>query len=660
MRKKSQAARSAKSMPIQTAPAAFDEALRLHQAGRLAEAEALYRQVLATMPQHADSLHLLGVLAFQTGRFDEAVAAIERAIQAQKNTALFHASLGNALKALGRLDEAVAQYDRALALKADYADALNNRGIALNDLGRLDEAMASYERALTIQPDFAEAHNNLGMLLQNQRRPEEAIAHYTRALALRPDLPEAHNNLGFLLCQREQLDEALAHYERAIALRPDYAEAHSNMGNVFKERDQLDEAVRCYERAIALSPTYANAHNNLGLAAQEQGRIDEAMAMYRHAIALRPGFAEAYNNLGFALQEQNRFDEALAEYAVALGLEPGFAEAHMNRGNALKGLGRFDEALAAYRRAIELAPDHARSHWNQALTQLMLGDFAAGWAGYEWRWKTKDLKPHRFTAPLWDGSALNGRTILLHCEQGLGDGIQFARYAPLVQQRGGRVVLACPAPLAVLFRTLDGVDQLITDGDAVPPHDVQAPLLSLPGLFGTDLASIPAAVPYLRPDPAKVAVWRERLAALRGRKVGVVWRGNPKHGNDSNRSMTAQRFAAFLDQPGLAVVSLQKDARPDELAALDPAAELGDFSDTAALVANLDLVIAVDTSVAHLAGALNVPTWVLLPFVPDWRWLLGRADCPWYPSARLFRQPALQDWDSVVRCVRDGLKPDQP
>ena len=385
----------------------------------------------------------------------------------------------------------------------------------------------------------------------------------------------------------------------------------------------------------------------------------------RRALALKPDYAEAHNNLGGALSAQGNLDEAVACYRRALALKPDYAEAHNNLGGALSDLAKFDEALACYRRALRLKPDYAEAHWNQALLTLLTGDFERGWAEYEWRWKTKQLHFERrtFSQPRWDGQPLAGRTILLHAEQGLGDTIQFVRYVSLVKVRGGRVVVECQPPLLPLLADCPGIDQVVARGNPLPAFDVQAPLLSLPGILGTTLDSIPDRVPYLRADPELAQAWRKRLEALDGFKVGIVWQGNPPFKGDRQRSIPLRQYEALARVEGVQLVSLQKGAGADQLgklAASFPVLDLGEqletFSDTAAVLKNLDLLISSCTSVPHLAGALGVPVWLALPFVPDWRWLLEREDSPWYPHHRLFRQSRPGDWSEVFERIAGALR----
>ncbi|HTI66649.1 MAG TPA: tetratricopeptide repeat protein, partial [Caulobacteraceae bacterium] len=567
----------------------------------------------------------------------------------------------------GRLVEAEAAYRQAAALAPRHAGASYNLAVTLRGLGRLDDAAAQYRRTIALQPANAKAHNNLGVILAIQGRSDDAVKHYRRALDIQPDFANAHYNFANVLRERGETLRAIGHYRRALAGRPDDPETCNNLGVALAADGQTAEAVRQYQQALALRPDYAEACSNLGAALMDLGRTDEAMAQYARALALKPAYADGHFNLAHALDVQDRTAEAEAHYELALALDPTHAEAHHNFGFLQQRQGRLDEALARYERAQALKPDYGDAQWNEGLARLVTGDFETGWRKYESRWLRKEHRRRAMTAPLWDGGDLSGKTILLHAEQGLGDAIQFVRYAPLVKAKGGVVVLECPPSQMRLFTGAAGVDQLIAAGTPLPRHDCHAPLLSLPRLLDTRLETIPADVPYLAGDAALAQAWRQRLSGLSRPRVGLVWRGNPSHPNDRRRSMPAPVMASLVRAADVDWVCLQHDARPDELAAFSPGSlfeagpSLGDWADTAGLVEGLDLVVTVDTSVAHLAGALGKPVWVLLPFAPDWRWLLDRPDSPWYPTMRLFRQPAPGDWGPVLDQVRSALAdPDAP
>jgi len=602
-----------------------------HQAGRLREAEQIYRQILVQQPEHAGAMQFLGVIAHQVGRNDIAVGLIRRAI----------------------------------GLNPNVAEAYNNLGNALKGQGQFDGAIAAFRQALTLNPKLPQAHNNLGSVLKDQGQLDEAIVAYRQAIALNPNLPEAHNNLGNALKDKGQLNEAIAAFHQAIALNPNLPEAHNNLGNALKDKGQLDEAIAARRQAIALRPTYAEAHNNLGNALKDKGQLEEAVAAYRQAIALRPAYAEAHNNLGNALKDKGQLDEAVAAYRQAIALNPNLPEAHSNLGMALKDKGQHDDAIVAFRQAIGLNPNLPEVHHNLSLSLLARGDFQQGWEEHEWRWKCKEFpSPARnFAQPQWDGRPLDGRTLLIHTEQGFGDAIQFIRCLPLVEQMGGRIFVECPAELQRLFRTMAGRCRIVARGQPPPAFDLHCPLLSLPRVFGMNLDNIPQTVPYLHADAEDAGRWQHRLADHSAvAKVGLAWAGRPTHKNDRNRSMKLAKLAPLGQVPGVSFFSLQKgeaaaEAKtpPPGMELIDWTEELKDFADTAALIANLDLVIAVDTAVAHLAGAMGKAVWTLLPFASDWRWLLEREDSPWYPSMRLFRQPCIGDWDSVIIRVVDAL-----
>jgi tetratricopeptide (TPR) repeat protein len=682
-------------------------ALALHQAGRLVEAEKVYRQVLDIQSDQFDSLHYLGVILFQRGDPAAAVEQIDRALKRNPNDAAALNNRGNALLALRRLEEALASYDRALALQPTHADAQCNRGAALHALKRYEEALAACDRTIVLQPDYADAHSNRGNTLRELRRYNEAIAACDRALALAPAFAEAHCNRGGALHALQRFDEALASFDRALALRPAYAEAHCNRSVALHALRRYDEALAACDFAIALQPDYADAHANRANTLRELRRYNEAVEACDRALALVPDYAEALCYRGNALHALQRFDESLASFDLALALRPGYADALCNRGAALHALRRYDEALAACDRSIALQPDHAQAHCNRgvtlqdsmrceealasydralalrpdftgahnnaALCRLLVGDFDRGWQQHEWRWQTDQLINERrnFPQPLWLGSGeIEGRTILLHAEQGFGDTLQFCRYVPLVAAHGARVILEVQRPLRDLMCTLAGAAQVMSRGEPLPAFDLHCPLLSLPLALRTRLDTIPARTPYLAAPDNKVHAWLSRFAGREKRRIGLVWAGNPRKelANcnliDVLRSMEFAQLAPLLEVSDCEFYSLQKgdDAvrqlRESTLRqhVVDWTDDLNDFSDTAALIENLDLVITVDTAVAHLAGALNKPVWLLNRYNTCWRWLLDRDDSPWYPTARLFRQDAGRRWDAVVARVCAALR----
>ena len=643
----------------------FNQAVVLHRQGNLAQAAELYVRLLQAQSGHFDALQMLGILRYQQGRFPDALALIGAALKANPNAAPALLNYGLVLDALTRREEALASYDQALAIQPDYAEALYNRGIVLRALQRPVEALASFERALSIRPDYAEVHYNRGNALQDLARPAEALASYDRALALRPDTAEILYNRGNALLALRQPAEALASYDKALSIKPDQVAALNNRGLALLGLRRPAEALASFDRALAIQPDHLSSLNNRGNTLQELERPAEALASYERALALRGDHAEALYNRGVVLKRLQRPAEALASFDEALSIEPDHVDALNNRGLVLRDLDRPLEALASFDRALSIEPGHAEIHANRSCLRLLLGDFEHGWEEFEWRWRVADIASWRrdFAQPLWRGDApLAGRTILLHAEQGFGDAIQFVRYAPLVAAKGASVVLEVPPPLTALCASLAGVSSVVGRGEPLPAFDCHCPLLSLPLAFGTRLETIPATVAYLSAAPERVVKWQRRLPATGLRRVGVAWAGNPNFKGDQSRSIGLARFSPLLSLAGIEFVSLQKDLRAEDrdilrdnphVVRLDDAIE--DFADTAAILSAVDLVITSDTAVAHLAGALGKPVWVLLQHVADWRWLRARADNPWYPTARLFRQPKIDDWESVIGRVTDEL-----
>jgi tetratricopeptide (TPR) repeat protein len=530
----------------------------------------------------------------------------------------------------GSVERAIDGYRRALALEPLQPEALHFLGIALAQLGRYDEALPSLSLMLRLQPDNAAAHNHYGNALAGLSRHEQALEVYDRAIRLEPSLADAHYNRGVMLA-------ALGRHEAAV---------------------------KSYEAAITLDPRHARAHNNLGNALHELGRYTQALHYHGLATRLDAKFADAWVNAANTLRRLGRYEEALAHSGQALVCAPDHPEANSSQGATLAAMGRCDEALLSYRRALELRPTLAEATWNEALAHLSKGALREGWTRYEARWKVKSLNltQHRSETPPWlGGESLQGKVILLHAEQGYGDSIQFCRYAPLVAARGARVLLGVPGALRTLMTSLAGVEAVVAQAP-IPEFDCHCPLLSLPLAFGTELATIPASVPYLHAAPAARATWDSRLGPRSVPRVGFIWSGRATHTNDRNRSIALKELLP-LTRCDTQCVSVQKDIRASDVPALAglPAMrrlgeELVDFADAAALLCELDLVITVDTAMAHLAGALGRPVWILLPYVADWRWLQEREDSPWYPTARLFRQPVAGDWTSVIERVAFHLQ----
>jgi tetratricopeptide (TPR) repeat protein len=475
---------------------------------------------------------------------------------------------------------------------------------------------------------------------------------------------EALNTRGVVLAKLRRFEEALASYDAALAAAPDRVDIRINRGTTLLELDRFDEALASFDGALAADPTNLAALINRGNACVKDKRFAEALGSYDRALAIDPNHAAAITDRGVALAELDRFDEALAAHEAALRIEPHVFAAHVNRGNALLKLARMDEALECYNAALKLEPENAEANFNAAVSKLTMGDFRNGWKQYEYRWQKKHFvaqKPN-YPQPLWRGETdISGRTIFLIAEQGLGDTLNFVRYVPLVAARGARVILGVQHPLKSIAPTVPGVAQVFSDGETLPDFDWYCPLLSLPMAFNTELETIPVNIPYIRPYEERLAKWRGRVPNNGRLRIGICWAGSTMHLNDRNRSMPLERFAALFAVPGLDFISVQKEVSAAQAAILREhgVAQLGqefkDFADTTAVVAMLDLLVTVDTSVAHLAGAMGKPVAMLVPFCPDFRWLLDRADSPWYPSMRLFRQPATGDWNTPIEKLRHEL-----
>lgn len=499
----------------------------------------------------------------------------------------------------------------------------------------------------------AQAHYDSGQFA-------DADADCRRILAAEPNHAETLHLLGLISLAAGSLASAAQSIERAIAANGASAIYHSNLGEIYRLLGRLDAAEAACERALALAPGAAEALNNLGIVHYERGDYARAAELYRRAIAQAPTLVAAHGNLANALRAQHRFDDAIATYRQAVALDHTFADGWANLGLTFALLGRHDEAHQAYRAAIAADPLHANGHVGVALQMLLRGDFANGWFEYQWRWRSSEMTPLRLPMPEWQGDTPAGKHILLVAEQGLGDTIQFCRYAALLRDRGARVTLRVQQPLVRLLAANLPWTAVSSDTEPVPAADFHCPLLSLPLLFGTDAGTIPGVTPYLRAPVDLAAAWRAELTDRTKLRVGLAWAGNPKHVNDHNRSLPLPALVPLFAIEGIDWVSLQVGPRAGDAPAapvrlLDPSARLGDFLDTAALVSQLDLVISIDSAVAHLGGAMGVPVWLMLPVGTDWRWQLDRTDTPWYPTVQLFRQRDYGAWQPVVAELAAGL-----
>ena len=591
-----------------TATQTLHESLKLHQSGELERAEQIYREILRVDPQHADALHLLGVIFHQRNENEKAVESIRRAVSVNRNVSQYYCNLGIACHALNRFDDAIAGFEKSLRIDPGNAKTRFNLGKTFESAGNNAEAQKQFRQAVRLQPDFVEAHFNLA---------------------------NAIHNLG-------RLDESVEAYREALDLSPQTAEIHNNLGTVYKDRDEYDQALICFRHAVEIKPDHAQAHNNLGTVYQYQGRFDEAITCYRRAVDIEPNFAGALTNLG----------------------------------NVFCDSGQMDPAIDSFSEAIHCQPDNIKAHFNRALARIQNGEFIAGWEAYEWRWQHK-VRPRTFPQPVWDGASLESKTVLAYAEQGIGDEVMFASCVPDMIECAQHVVLECDSRLVDLFsrsfpeatvvaRPPDS--QPLSESSAVQNADVQIALGSVPRFKRLSLDQFPRRASYLVPDSNQVAQWRERYGLLpEGLRVGISWRGGNEPDVRRIRSTTLDQWADLLTLANVRFINLQYGETQHELNGMqeqfgitihdwidsDPRNDLDDF---AAQIAALDLVISVDNSTVHMAGAVGSEVWTLLPFSADWRWMRGREGSLWYPSMRLFRQPNINNWDTTFRLVSSELR----
>ena len=550
-------------------------------------------------------------------------------------------------------------------MSADTAGSsdLFKRALAAYKAGQFAEAERLCAEFRRSDPGHFDATSLLAVLQCRSGRHEDALASFDTMLAVRPDHAEAYLDRGLILQVLTRPSEALASYDKALAINTDYAEAYNNRGTVLADLRRHEEALESFDRALTIRPSYPDALHNRAMVLHRLARLAEALAHYDAVLAMRPDDADTLRRRSDVLRLLNRFEEALASCEAALAIRPDMAEAHNNHGLILEELRRLPEALASFAKAQELAPDYAEAHWNEAALRLLTGEFLRGWAKYEWRWKRDGAAALRdVSQPQWDGLAsLYDKTILLHGKGPLGEAILFSRYVPQVAARGAHIILDVPEPLRPVMRSLVGGAHVLSDGEKPPRFDLHCPLASLPRAFGTKLETIPSATPYLRAPTDALLAWEMRLGAKKRPRIGLVWTADPGNENDRNISIALAPLLRPLTGEAT-FLPLQKAPGPSDEALLksqsnifDPTDMVGDLSDLAALVSRLDLVISIDSALAHLAGALGKPVWILLPFTPDWPWQLGRNTTSWYPTARLYRQAKPGDWHDVIAKVAADL-----
>jgi tetratricopeptide (TPR) repeat protein len=682
---------SAPPPPLQ----ALQSALSLHREGHLSEAEALYLSVIHSSPNQPDAFRLLGILSRQQGDLDRSLDLLKHAVALSPASAQALHDLGLTWSELADYPKAIQAFRSAIALVPDFAEAHYNLGNAYVGLGDLTSAGACFQLASTCRPDLAEAHFSLGLLELEQGNFAHAAASFEKALLHQPENPEAWFHRGLSAKHLGDPGRADACFRKALALRPDYIEALLSLAVLAQEQNHPKDAAACFREVLALQPDNLAANLNLAIILESSNQLQEAEIHARRAAERVPQNPQALSLLSALLLRRNELQEARLFSEQALGLEKNFNAAHVNLAQILLVENQLEqsaahcetvlqsdpanaaslvclgiirtrqrrplEAIDALERALANDPTNADAEINLGIAELLVGRFESGWRHYESRWRSKQTCciPRPFSQPQWKGESFSGNTLLIHAEQGFGDTLQFVRYASLAAKRGGTIVLECQSALVRLMHSVPGIHHVIARGAPLPAFDLHVPLMSLPQIFETRLDSIPAEVPYLTPPEGPVQILAPKpTSELR---VGFVWRGS-KRQNDDQRPVPLSAIRSLFEIKSLRGYSFQIDSVTEELeeaGLTERIVPLGhaltDFGKTAGLMTQMDLMITMDTAVTHLAGALAIPTWVLLPYAPDWRWLLDRTDCPWYPSLRLFRQSRFRDWTGPIENVKTEL-----
>ncbi|MDF1748760.1 MAG: tetratricopeptide repeat protein [Alphaproteobacteria bacterium] len=654
----------------------YHDAVAALQAGKLQEAEQAVKAVLRDNERDAQAIHLLGVVAHQAQKTDVGIQLIQKALEIEPNSAAFLNTLGFLFRQERRYPDAVSALRRAVELRPTYSEAYNNLGIALSESGQSDAAIEAYETALKTQSVFPEVLNNLGNVLARGNRLDEAIARSDEAIAIREDYAEAWSNKGDALFARGKVKgsadrtTAMACYERAVEINPRAVESWVKLGTSRHSEEKFVEAEVAFRKALRLSPNHVRALTTYAVTLEKLGRLTSAASHLRHVLTIAPDDVGALKSLGHVTLKLGNSVEAKHVLARARELAPADPDVLYSYANCLLRMEQLQPAMDLYLRVRELQPNQARGTFAPAAVLLMDGQYEKGWAAYESRYAMSAFKPNvpNIRERLWDGSPLNGRTLLVHVEQGFGDTIQFCRYVPMLRQRlgtGGKIIFLCEKEVYRLMGTLDGVDELyhLRQENAEIVFDVQIPLLSLPHRFGTTLETVPRNIPYLSvPESAmrEASLPKSKDGVI---KAGIVWTGRPTHSDNLYRSMPLKEFANLFGINGVDFHSLQigngvADLQPylKRGNVFDHSSDIKDFADTAAILKELDVLISVDTAVCHLAGAMGKDVWTMLPFGGEWRWLRNREDTPWYPTMRLVRQRILSDWGIVLDRVQEGLE----
>jgi len=646
--------------------AIYNKAVVLKGLDRLDDALLCYDKVIELKPDYAEAYSNRGNILEHKTRYADALDDFSKVTELKAEHPEGYINRGRVLWKLKSLEQSLVNYDKAIELEPGFAQAYFGKGVVQGELNKLVDAVKSYDKATYLKHDFSIAFNNLGSVFKKLGNLNQALSNYDRSIYHGVHYAQAYSNRGLVLQKLQRFDEAISDFIKAISLKPDFAEFFYNYGNLLAESGRIEEALNEYGKAIELRIDYADCYTHRSILLQKLNRLHEALASCEMAIEFEPTLAEAYFNRGVISAELKLVDQALNSYGHSVWIKPNYFDAHYNRGVILNNLDRLDESLSCYERAIEIKPDFAQAHWNYALALLLCGDFGRGFKEYEWRWQTKSIRANAgqraFSQPLWNGKeSLEHKTILLYCEQGLGDTLQFCRYASLVAQLGARVLLEVQEPLVELLEKIEGVFRVLPKGSVLPDFDYQCPLMSLPFAFNTCINTVPSKGPYLSVDKTRLKRWESKLGEKTRPRIGIVWSSVSSFKDDDKRSVTFKEIISCFPVGSFDIICLQKEVKEQDKAEFESSGlkfygdELIDFSETAALIECLDLVVGTCTSVPHLSAALGKPTWIMLQKVPDWRWMRNICHSPWYPTVRLYRQQSLADWSEVFNEVRADL-----
>ncbi|MDD3012709.1 MAG: tetratricopeptide repeat protein [Candidatus Gastranaerophilales bacterium] len=676
----------------------LNTALKYHKNGQLPEAEIIYRQVIEEEPENYNALNLFGILLFQHKRYEEAIIYVEKAIDIHP-IPYFYINLGNIHSAKGEFDKAIDFYNESLEMDPNNPDPWFGLGMCYKNKNENDKAIEYYEKAIKLNPSFYSAHVNLGNIYKVKNEFDKAIENYKKAILFNQNDPDIYNSLGLVYFDRYEIEEAIYCFQKAIKIKPNYEKAYINLGNIYKTKGEITQALKYLNLAIEMNPdnyaSYISLGNlmiyinkttdaincfkiatqlkpndpavllNIGNAYREAHHTETALEYYLKALELMPDKAEVYVNLGNIYSDIYEFEQAIGFYNKAIELKPDYVEAYLNLGSLFITMKNIEDAMNCFQKALEIKPNYAETHLNLGTTYLLMKDFTNGFKHYEWRDKVKDIKHPKYTEfqmPKWDGSPLEGKTLLVCHEQGLGDTLQFVRYLPQLVSNGGKVLFKAPSGMEKLLKQNDLKAEII---DSFTPEnqiefDCYTYLLNIPSYLNSTYDNIPLAEGYLKADSEKVNTYKEKYFNNDSFKIGIKWQGNP-NGN-KNREIPLELFLKLADIKNVKLYSFQKGYGteglkkvPKNIEIVDLGSTFNDFSDTAAAIENLDLLISNDTSLTHLSGALAKKTWILLPFISEWRWFLDSEDSPWYKSVRLFRQKEMDNWQEVMDRVIEEL-----